>query len=272
MSRSYSLWTVIIQLLTTLSRLGHTVLRVLSHCGPLCLAKRQSYSFLLYPKLCLSGVRVQKLESTSLPVRNENIIYHINKQKMSQPSAISGLQMWLRAPQTVIQQLMPSPPQWLLRSWWNAGSKVNRKQDWPQIAEVPVKGVNFSQPRGLHLPTHRMLSSLIWYLVFGVQNACFFCCKLVHSLTSPPSFLEQFSQCYWDTISWAQSPKHSHQIKSLSTLRLWLYFQLTPVLKGLVDLLIPSGHFPSALGFASKPEAEFLERGLQNLICQYLIY
>ena len=119
MSRSYWLWTVTIQLLTTLSRLRHTVLRVLSHCGLLCLAKRQSYSFLLYPKLCLSGVRVQKLESTSLPVWNENIIYHINKQKMSQPSAISGLQMWLRAPQTVIQQLMPSPPQWLLRSWWN---------------------------------------------------------------------------------------------------------------------------------------------------------
>ena len=50
----------------------------------------------------------------------------------------------------------------------NTGSKVTRKQDWPQIAEVPVKGVNFSQPRGLHLPTHRMLNSLTWYLVFGV--------------------------------------------------------------------------------------------------------
>ena len=38
---------------------------------------------------------------------NENIFCHINKQEMWQPSAISGLQMWMRAPQTEIQ--LPPP-------------------------------------------------------------------------------------------------------------------------------------------------------------------
>ena len=28
---------------------------------------------------------------------------------MSQPSAISGLQMWMRAPKTAIQQMLPLP-------------------------------------------------------------------------------------------------------------------------------------------------------------------
>ena len=34
------------------------------------------------------------------------------------------------------------------------------KQDWPQIAEVPMKGNEFSELRGLHVPIHRMLNSL----------------------------------------------------------------------------------------------------------------
>ena len=49
-----------------------------------------------------------------------------------------------------------------------------------------------SEPQGLHLPTHRMLSSLNWYLIFDVQTACFFCCKLAYSLTSPPGSLSSF--------------------------------------------------------------------------------
>ena len=39
---------------------------------------------------------------------SEDISCHIDKQEMSQPSAISGLQMWMRAPKTVIQQMLPS--------------------------------------------------------------------------------------------------------------------------------------------------------------------
>ena len=38
-----------------------------------------------------------------------NISCHINKQEMSQPSAISGLQMWMMAPKTVIQRMLPPP-------------------------------------------------------------------------------------------------------------------------------------------------------------------
>ena len=40
----------------TCSRSGHTVLKALAHCGPLCLAKQQSYSFLLHQKFCLQDL------------------------------------------------------------------------------------------------------------------------------------------------------------------------------------------------------------------------
>ena len=40
---------------------------------------------------------------------NKNISCHINQQEMSQPPAISGLQMWRRAPITAIQQILPPP-------------------------------------------------------------------------------------------------------------------------------------------------------------------
>ena len=53
MSWPCSLWTITIKLLTTFSKWGHTVLRTLAHCGPLCLATQQSASFLLHLKLCL---------------------------------------------------------------------------------------------------------------------------------------------------------------------------------------------------------------------------
>ena len=40
MSWSHPLWTIIIQVLTTHSRLVHTILGALAHCGTLCLAKQ----------------------------------------------------------------------------------------------------------------------------------------------------------------------------------------------------------------------------------------
>ena len=42
-------------------------------------------------------------------MRNENSSCHINKQEMPQPSMISGLQMGMRAPQTAIQWMLPTP-------------------------------------------------------------------------------------------------------------------------------------------------------------------
>ena len=42
-----------IKLLTTPSRVGHTILRALAYCGPLCQSNK-SCSFILHPKLCVS--------------------------------------------------------------------------------------------------------------------------------------------------------------------------------------------------------------------------
>ena len=36
--------------------------------------------------------------------------------------------------------------------------------------------------------------------------------------------MEQFAQNYSDAVSWAQSCKHSHQIKQCSTFSLWLRY------------------------------------------------
>ena len=57
-----------------------------------------------------------------------------------------------------------------------------------------------------------------------------FAANLDISLTSLLASLKQFSQSYWDAVSWAWSPKQSHQIKELSTSRLQLYFLVDNVL------------------------------------------
>ena len=46
---SCPLWIITIKLLQV-SNLGHTGLRALAHCGPLCLSKKYSHSFLLHLK------------------------------------------------------------------------------------------------------------------------------------------------------------------------------------------------------------------------------
>ena len=112
----------------------------------------------------------------------------------------------------VIQRTLP-PPQWLLRSWGNARSKVNKETGRAPDMWDAYERNEFSEPRGLHLPVHKALNSLTWYLIFDIQTAYSLCCKLIYILTSPPTSLEQFSQSYWDAVSWTWSPKHSHQIK-----------------------------------------------------------
>ena len=75
--------------------------------------------------------------------------------------------------------------------------------DWSDLAAAAADEVHerkeFSEPRGLHLPIHRMLNSLAWFLTFDVQTACSLCCELAYGL----------SQSYWDAVSWVQSPKYS---------------------------------------------------------------
>ena len=153
---------------------------------------------------------------SSLWLWNGNISCHINKPEISPPSVISGLQMWMRAPKTVIQQTLP-PPTMITEELGGCKKqpsaihlKVDRERGLAPESWGACERDEFSEPRGLHLPVHRMLNSLTWYLIFDVQTACSLCCKLVCILTSPPTSLEQFSQNYWDAVSWARNPKHSH--------------------------------------------------------------
>ena len=138
---------------------------------------------------------------------NETISCHINKQEMSQPSAISGLQMWMRAP------WMLPPPTVIAEELGECKKQGNKETGLIPDSWDSYERNEFNEPRGLHLPRHRMLNSLTWYLIFEVQTACSLCCKLVYNLTSPPASLEQFSQSYRDAVSQAQSPKNSHRIE-----------------------------------------------------------
>ena len=104
-------------------------------------------------------------------------------------------------------------PQWLLKSWENSRSKGNKETGLAPDSWDAYERNEFSEPRCLHLPIHTMLNSWTWYLISEVQTACSTCGKWVYRLTSPPASLEQFSQSYWDAVSWFQSPIHSHQIK-----------------------------------------------------------
>ena len=146
---------------------------------------------------------------------NEKISLHINKQKISQPSVNFGLQIWISSVHfscsVVSDSLRPHelqhirppcpsptsrvhsnisegsqnwsrgcchPPRWLRRHCEHARSKVNRKQDCPDSRGAYGRN-GFLEPRGLHLPLHSMLNSITWELIFDVQTACSFCCKLV---------------------------------------------------------------------------------------------
>ena len=120
----------------------------------------------------------------SLKPSNENISCHINKPEISPPSVISGLQMWMRAPQTVIQGVWPPPPMVIAEGLGDARSKMNKETQLAPDSWGHGKGVEAVTPR-LHLPTHRMLDALTWYLIFDEQTACSLCCKPVYSLTYP---------------------------------------------------------------------------------------
>ena len=79
--------------------------------------------------------------------------------------------------------------------------KVNRETGLAPDSWAAYERNESSETRGLHLPIHRTLHSLTWYLIFDVHIPCPLCCKLVYSLTTPAASLEQFSQSYWDAIS-----------------------------------------------------------------------
>ena len=114
----------------------------------------------------------------------------------------------MRAPKTEIQWMLPPLHPMVISEELGEWKKVNKEtENWGAYERTA-----FSEPRVLHLPLRRMLNSLIGCLLFDVQTACPFCCKLMYSLTSPPASLEQFSQSYWDAFTWAQIHKHPHEI------------------------------------------------------------
>ena len=105
-----------------------------------------------------SQSRTYRIGFFSMSFWNENISCHINKQEMSQPLAISGLQMWMRAPKTVIEGMLPPPAWWLLRSWGMQSAAICRSirwtgnQGWPQMAELYVEGMNPVSPEACIFP------------------------------------------------------------------------------------------------------------------------
>ena len=71
-----------IRLLTTHSRVGHTVLRALAHCGLLCLAKQWKLLFPLHPKLslCFSSAPVNRGRvSTTIGEQGSQTFVHENR-------------------------------------------------------------------------------------------------------------------------------------------------------------------------------------------------
>ena len=68
------------------------------------------------------------------------------------------------------------------RTWLKWLSSSSSSSSW-----AAHERKEFSEPRGLHLPIHRMLNSLTWYLIFDVQTVFSLCCTLyIASLPLPP--------------------------------------------------------------------------------------
>ena len=148
---------------------------------------------------------------------NENISCHINQQKMSQPSEISGLQMWMWAPQTAIPQVLPIPTpitttMAIAEKLGACKKQGERENGLPQIMRCIWKErIQWSQRlASSHIQNAKFLNLIpdLW---------CLDCLLLLlqtwDSLIFPPASLEQFSKSYWDAVFQAWGPKHSYQIK-----------------------------------------------------------
>ena len=133
---------------------------------------------------------------------NENISYHVNEQGISQPSAISGLQMWMRAPKTAIQEMLP-PPRWLLRSWGNARSKMDTETGFGprQLKCIWRKWIQWAQ---------RLTSS-------HTQNTNFL--NLIPDLWCSDCLLPLLQTCIWPDFS---PPPWSSLLRATETLSPWL--------------------------------------------------
>ena len=179
---------------------------------------------------------------------------------MSQPLPISALQMWMRAPKSVIQQMLPSSTVTAEELEVETGGGLDdRSSQRPHLPLLEANKETGFDPRELRCEgkewiqwAQRLASSHIWdakflnlipdfsYLtiISDAQTPCSLFCTLVDTLTTPAASLEQFSQSYWDAVSWAESltfpPNKIAPYFQVVTVffswqfwrprRLWLYF------------------------------------------------
>ena len=117
-----------------------------------------------------------------LALWNENVSCHISHQQFLASKCEGEL-----------PKLWPSGAATPHSDCWGAGrtqeARWTGKQRWPQLAPGACERNEFSKPKGLHLPMHRMLNSLTWYLIFDFQTFCSLYCKLIYSQTSPSCLL-----------------------------------------------------------------------------------
>ena len=142
---------------------------------------------------------------------------------MSQPSLISGLQMWIWAPQLQPSNAAtPHGDSWEARGMQEA--RWARKQDWPQIAEVHMKRMNSVSSE-----------TTIFPYISSVTQSCLSLCDSVDC--SNPGFpvLLHLSELSW-TYVWVWVGDTIHHL-----------ILCCPLL-----LSFPaSGSFPMSLRFAS---------------------
>ena len=121
---------------------------------------------------------------------------------MSQSSAFSGLQMWMKAPKTGIKCMLPLPVV-TTEELYNARSKMNKATGLAPGSWGAYERNEFSDSRDLHLPIHRMLNSLTWYwsLMFSLPA------PFVALVYSPTSSLALLGAVFSELLRCLLSPR-----------------------------------------------------------------
>lgn len=113
--------------------------------------------------------KMAQLHTLVQSMEMKNISCHIMNKNAMQPSAISGTKCKWGLPSCDPKRC--TPPWGLLRAEEMQEARGTRKQDWPQIVEMYMKGMTSAQR---HPPHQRCWVPLTWSLVPDVQTACSF--------------------------------------------------------------------------------------------------